>query len=390
MAESAADRARLEGEGRRGVVRLKMPREGNCEFRDHIRGDMVVEWAREQDHVIQRADGSVLYNLANVVDDYDMQITHVIRAEEHLSNTARQIFIARGLGYELPEYAHVPFVAEPGSKNKLSKRKIANYLKNPDFKRIYEHGKTIADRLGLATAAETFNPVIVDFYERVGYLPDAVLNYLVLLGWSLDDKTEYFTRQQMIELFSLERVNRAPASLDVKKLFAFQDRYFQTLAIGERVDRALPFLRSAGLVSEPMTGAAREMVTRIVTEAGPRLVVAGDVLEYAHFFQPDDQLAFDEKAFEKLVQKPPGPAQLARLRAIVAADEPLTAASLKQKVEDFARTENVKPGPLSQTLRVAVTGKDVGFGTYETVAILGQQRALARIDRALARIKSES
>jgi glutamyl-tRNA synthetase len=390
MAESEADRKRLESEGRRGVVRLKMPREGNCEFHDHIRGDMVVEWAREQDHVIQRADGSVLYNLANVIDDYDMQITHVIRAEEHLSNTARQIFIARGLGYELPQYAHVPFVAEPGSKNKLSKRKIANYLKNPDFKRIYEHGKTIADRLGLATAAETFNPVIVDFYERVGYLSDAVLNYLVLLGWSLDDKTEDFTRQQMIELFSLERVNKAPASLDVKKLFAFQERYFQALSIGERVERVVPFLRTAGLVSEPMADATHEMVIRIVTEAGPRLVVAGDILEYAHFFQPDDQLAYDDKAFEKLVQKPPGPAQLAKLRTMVAADEPLTAASLKQKVEDFSRAENVKPGPLSQTLRVAVTGKEIGFGTYETVAILGQQRALARIDRALSRIKSES
>jgi glutamyl-tRNA synthetase len=386
MAEAAADRARFEAEGRRGVVRLKMPREGECRFDDHIRGEMVVEWAREQDHVIQRADGSVLYNLANVVDDYDMKITHVIRAEEHLSNTARQIFIARGLGYELPQYAHVPYVAEPGSKNKLSKRKIANYLKNPDFKKVYEHGKTIADRLGLTTAAETFNPVIVDFYEQVGYLPDAVLNYLVLLGWSLDDKTEFFTRQQMIDLFSLERVNRAPASLDVKKLFAFQEHYFQALSIDERVERVLPYLRRAGLVTEPVAESARETVLRVVTEAGPRLVVAGDILEYAHFFQPDEQLTYDDKAFEKLVQKPPAPTHLAKLRGIVATDEPFNAASLKQKVEDFARAENIKPGPISQTLRVAVTGKEIGFGTYETVAILGKQRALARIDRALARI----
>src|SRR5262249_20777219 len=157
---------------------------------DLIRGEMAVEWASEQDHFVTRDDGTVLYNLANVVDDFDMKITHVIRAEEHLSNTPRQIFIAQGLGYPLPAYAHVPFVAEPGSKNKLSKRKIAQYLKNPDFKRVYEHGKAIADRLGLATAAETFNPVIVDFYREVGYLPDAILNYLVLLGWSYDDKTE--------------------------------------------------------------------------------------------------------------------------------------------------------------------------------------------------------
>src|SRR5262249_22503756 len=163
MAESAADRDRFEAQGRTGVGRLKMAREGACRFHDHIRGDMVVELAREQDHVIQRADGSVLYNLASVVDDFDMKITHVIRAEEHLSNTPRQIFVAQGLGYPPPEYAHVPFVAEPGSKNKLSKRKIAQYLKNPDFNKVYEHGAAIAAKIGHQASAETFNPVIVDF-----------------------------------------------------------------------------------------------------------------------------------------------------------------------------------------------------------------------------------
>src|SRR5207253_9918050 len=126
-----------------------MRREGVCRFSDRIRGDIAVEWAREQDHVIQRANGTCLYNLASVVDDHDMRITHVIRSEEHLSNTPRQIFIAQGLGYELPEYAHVPYVAQPGSKEKLSKRKIAQYLKNPDFKEIYEHGQAIAAGLGL-------------------------------------------------------------------------------------------------------------------------------------------------------------------------------------------------------------------------------------------------
>src|SRR5207253_4046555 len=160
------------------------------------------------------------------------------------------VFIAQSLGYPLPEYAHVPFVAEPGSKNKLSKRKIAQYLKNPDFKKVYEHGQAITARLGLATSAETFNPVIVDFYEQVGYLPDAILNYLVLLGWSYDDKMEDFTRQQMIDLFSLERVNKAPASLDVKKLFAFQERYLQALPIAQKLEMVLPYLVRAGLIPD--------------------------------------------------------------------------------------------------------------------------------------------
>src|SRR5580692_6542159 len=151
MAETPADRSQFEAEGRKCVVRLKMPREGKCVFDDRVRGRVEVEWTQEPDHVIERADGSTLYNLANVVDDYDMQITHVIRASEHLSNTPRQIFIAQGLGYPLPEYAHLPFVAEPGSKNKLSKRKIAQYMKNADFKKIYDQGQAIATAIGLTT-----------------------------------------------------------------------------------------------------------------------------------------------------------------------------------------------------------------------------------------------
>src|SRR5262245_59084879 len=160
MAQTPADRARFEGEGRSGSVRVKMPREGTCKFYDHVRKDMEFPWAGEQDIVIQRSDGTVTYNLANVVDDYDMKITHVIRAVEHLSNTPRQIFMLEGLGYPRPEYAHLPFVAEPGSKNKLSKRKIARYLgKSQGFKEVSDHAKAIADRLGVCTAPEAFNPV---------------------------------------------------------------------------------------------------------------------------------------------------------------------------------------------------------------------------------------
>jgi len=386
MAETPAQRSKFEAEGRQVVVRLKMPREGACRFTDHIRGEMNVPWSSEQDHVIQRADGTVLYNLANVVDDFDMKISHVIRAEEHLSNTPRQIFIAQSLGYPLPEYAHVPFVAEPGSKNKLSKRKIAQYLKNPDFKKVYEHGQSIAARLGLTTSDETFNPVIVDFYEQVGYLPDAILNYLVLLGWSYDDRTEEFTRQQMIDLFSLERVNRAAASFDAKKQFAFQERRMLVLPVAEKVERVLPFLGRAGLVAEPVPAEVRQLVSRVVTDAGPRIVVAGDILDYDFFFRPDDRVAYDEKAVEKHLRKPPAPTLLPKVQAVIASAQPFDAATLKARVEEFAEAEAVKSGPVSQMLRVATTGKEVGFGTYETLAVLGRERCLARIDRVLMRV----
>jgi glutamyl-tRNA synthetase len=387
MAETAAQRTKFEGEGRKGVVRLKMPREGTCVFDDNIRGTVSVDWAREQDHVIQRADGSVLYNLANVVDDYDMQISHVIRAEEHLSNTPRQIFALEGLGYPRPVYAHVPFVAEPGSKNKLSKRKIPQYLKNPDFKKVYEHGHAIAVRLGITASAESFNPVLIEFYEQVGYLPDAIVNYLMLLGWAHEDgKTEFFNRQEMIELLTLERVNKGSASFDPKKLFAFQERYFQLLPVDEKAARALPFLTCAGLVPDPPAEGLHALLLRIVTEAGPRMVVAGDILNYDYFFLPDERLTYDDKAFEKHVRKPPAPERLHKLRAMIAAAEPFDTATLRQQVEGMAQTEGVKPNDVSQTLRVAVTGQQVGFDGYATPAILGKKTCLARIDRALARL----
>jgi glutamyl-tRNA synthetase len=387
MAETAAERAKFEAQGRKGVVRLKIPRQGACRFHDHIRGDKAIDWVTEQDHVIQRADGTMLYNLANVVDDFDMKITHVIRAEEHLSNTPRQIFIAQGLGYPLPQYAHVPFVAEPGSKNKLSKRKIAQYLKNADFKKVYDHGQAIAARIGLKTAAETFNPVIVDFYQEVGYLPDALLNYLVLLGWSLDDKTESFTREEMIRLFSLERVNKAPASFDCKKLWAFEERAMMALPLEPKTAMALPFLEKAGLIPSPPPQDARAKVTAIVQAAGDRIKTAGDILDYSDFFVPDEQLPYDESAFDKRIRKPPEAAGLlAKFRERLAAAEGFDAAGLERLVQDFVQTEGVSIGQIIHALRVAVTGKAVGFGLFETLAILGKEDSLRRIARALAKV----
>jgi len=387
MAQTAEERKKFESDGRAGVVRLKMPREGACEFVDLIRDKVRVEWAQEQDHVIQRADGSCLYNLANVVDDHEMKITHVIRAQEHLSNTPRQIFIAQGLGYELPQYAHLPFVAEPGSSKKLSKREIPRYLKNNDFKSVYERGHAIARAIGLECSAETFNPVIVDFYEQVGFLPHAIINSLLLLGWALDDKTEFFTRDEMIRQFSLERVNKSPASFDVKKLFAFQDRFMQLEPVAKRVEMTLPFLAKAKLIASPPSDAVRALATQIVEAAGDRIKIAGDILDYNYFFQPDDQLTYDEAAFDKRIRKPAEAAGLLRkFREQLATVEPFDVPALERRMQEFVQVEGVEIKQIIHALRVAVTGKAVGFETFDTLALLGKERCGARIERALARL----
>ena len=387
MAETPAARARSEAQGRTGVVRLQMPREGRCVFDDHIRGRVEVAWTEEQDHVIQRTDGTVLYNLANVVDDHDMQITHVIRAAEHLSNTPRQIFIAQGLGYPLPEYAHVPFVAEPGTKTKLSKRKIHAYLKHHAFRKLYEHGENIAHALGLAIAAETFNPVIVDFYRQVGYLPVALLNYLVLLGWSLDDRTEFFSRDEMIQCFSLERVHKAPASFDPQKLFAFQERYMHLEPLERKVDLILPYLQRAGLLPPVLTVAQQQSVRQVVQAAGERLKVAGDILEYSNFFVANEHVRYDEAAFEQRLRTPPEAAGILRkCRQGLQTVEPFNAATLEQWLQDFIQAQSIRYGQIIHALRVAVTGKTIGFGLCDSLAILGKPQCLARIERALARL----
>jgi glutamyl-tRNA synthetase len=389
MARTDAQARRFEAEGRTGAVRLLMPREGRCRFTDLIRGEMEFEWAREQDHVVQRADGTCLYNLANVVDDHDMRISHVIRAEEHLPNTPRQLFIAAALGYPAPQHAHLPFVAEPGSRTKLSKRKLTKYLKHPDFARLHEHGRSIARALGVTADDEAFNPLVVAFYEQVGYLPEALLNYLLLLGWALDDRTERFTREEMIRSFSLERVNKAPASLDPGKLFAFQERWMQELPVSRRAELALPFLERAGLVDAPAPAPVRAHVERIVEAAADRLKVAGDVLDYADFFVPDEELAYDEQAFDKRIRRSPeAPALLRRVREqlVAAPASILDAAGLEGLVRAVAEAAHTEIAQIVHPLRVAVTGKPVGFGLYETLALLGRDRCLSRIDRALGRL----
>jgi glutamyl-tRNA synthetase len=385
MAETESDAQRFEAEGRAGVVRLKMPREAKCSFTDRVRGLCEFDWDKEQDHVIQRADGTCLYHLASVVDDHDFAITHVIRAVEHLSNTPRQIFIAQGLGYELPEYAHLPYVAEPGSQNKLSKRKIAQYLKNQDFKRLYDHGVEIVQRLNLPTSAETFNPVIVDFYREVGYLPEAVLNYLVLLGWSLDDKTEDFTVEEMTRHFTLERVTKSPASFDGKKLWAFQDRHMSRLPAKQKVVRMLPFLKKAGLLPEQTPCDAGEKLLRIVEAAGDRLKTFGDILAYADFFfLADDAFEYDEKDFAKRLGTPEAREILAAFREKLAGVTPFEVTPLEAMMKSLVEERGVKMGDVVHPVRVAISGKGVGPGLYDCLAILGKESSLRRIDRALA------
>ena len=387
MATTPEQGLQFESEGRSGVVRLAMPREGSLVVRDLIRDDVVFEWAKEQDHVIQRSDGACLYALATVVDDHDFGITHVIRAEEHLSNTARQVFIARSLGYPLPEYAHLPYVAEPGSKRKLSKRELDTYLRSSRFAAVHQHGMAIAAAMGLHPAAEAFNPVVVGFYEQVGYLPAAIVNYLVLLGWSLDDRTEFFDRAQLIEHFSLERVSLAAASFDPTKLLAFQARYMREVPLDEKVERMVPYLERAGLVSSPLSRQETDRIRRIVEVLGDRLKVFGDILlQAASFFGLD--VVWDEKAFAKRIT-PAAAEELARYRAWLAERDRFDATSLERQTMEYLDERGLRLADIVHAIRVGVTGVLAGPGLFDCLELLGKERCLHRLDGALEKSRSQ-
>lgn len=385
-AESPDDRQRFEAQGRTAVVRLKMPQSGKIIICDQIRGDVEFDWGQEQDHVVQRADGTCLYHLATVVDDYDFRITHVIRAEEHLSNTPRQVFIAQSLGYPVPEFAHLPFVAEPGSKTKISKRKLQKYLKHHDFSQLMQHASTIMQRLGDVPDAESFNPILVGFYQRIGFLPQSLLNYFLLLGWSLDEKTEFFSRDEMIAQFSLPRVNHAPASFDPAKLMSFQDHYMRGLPMKQKVPLVLPYLQEAGWVNSPPPCDVGPYLLQVLTAIGDRLRVSGDILSFDEFFVDEEKLTVDAQAVSKCLATSDSRAILHEYQVALAELAPFDLTTLEQHMKDFLATRSLKMGQLVHGLRVAVTGKSIGCGVFETLAILGRERCVRRIGRLLEQI----
>ena len=368
------------------VVRLLVPRDQTIVIDDVVRGRIEWDCGLIADPVLARADGSPLYNLATAVDDAQMRISHVIRAEEHLSNTPVQVMIHRALNNPLPVFAHIPYVAAPGSREKLSKRKLDSYRKNQQFKKMFEAAERVFPRPGLSDSTQ-LDPVMVEYYERIGYLPEAVLNALARLGWSLDDETEILPLSTVVENFTLDRVVKSPAGFDPDKLLSYQSHWIKQRSLDEKIDGCLPHLVRAGHVSDPPDVAVREFVGRLITAVGERLRVFGDILDYDDFFTVDECLEYDVRAFDKRLRCAEDAAQLLReLRERLETLEPFTARSTDDLLHKFVEARGIKIGQIIHALRVAVTGKSVGPGMFDCLELLGRHRSLSRIDRALSRI----
>ncbi|MEZ6063767.1 MAG: glutamate--tRNA ligase [Planctomycetaceae bacterium] len=365
------------------VVRLLVPRERRLTVKDLVRGDVEFDCSLMPDPVIARGDGSPLYNFASAVDDAQMQITHVIRAEEHLSNTPVQVLIHEALGNELPQFAHIPFVAAPASKKKLSKRDIGKYRNQAEFRRLFQLGDEVLTRLGIDPTQDSVSPVMVEYYREVGFLPAGVLNALSRLGWSLDDETEILSLQTVTENFSLDRVVKSPAGLDPDKLMSYQAHWMGQLSTEAKVNGCVPFLVKAKLIPESCEEAVLSRVRRVIELTADRLRVFGDILSMDEFFVADDAVVFDEKNFQKRLVQPTDAVDLLReLRRRLADAGDFTAASLHDLVQAFVDERGIKFGAVAPALRLAVTGKMQGADLFPTLELLGRDSCLKRIDRA--------
>lgn len=363
------------------AIRFKVPEGRTVAFTDLICGQVEKKSDELGDPIIVRADGRPLYNFATVVDEAAMAITHVVRAKEHLSNTPIQVLFYEAMNHPVPNFAHVPVVNAPKSNEKLSKRKMKQFM-TPEviakLRAVHAVPAEMTDEQ--IRSQEDLNPATVAFYRVLGYLPASLVNYFGRLGWSLDDRTEIIPLDVMRAHFGLDRVNDAPASFDPDKLLWMAGEYMRQLPVEEKVAGVIPFLQRAGLLGATVDEATRAKVKAVVEACGERIKIFSDIFQYGAFFFGDPR--YDPKAVDKRLRAPGAAQHLRDVRAFLAKTKDFDAASLTSNLEGFCNERQLRIGDLNHILRVATTGVTVGVGVFEGLAILGREETLRRIDLA--------
>ncbi|MCL0057845.1 glutamate--tRNA ligase [Dehalococcoidales bacterium] len=340
-----------EAKGIIPVVRFKTPLNGQTEFTDLIRGEVVFENNTIDDFVLLKSDGYPTYHLANVVDDHLMEISHVLRAEEWLSSTPRHLLLYQALGFEPPQFAHLPMLLG-ADRAKLSKR----------------HGA-----------------VSITEYRDQGYLPEAMMNFLALLGWSLDNKTEILSRQELIDNFSLERISRTAAIFNQDKLSWMNGVYIRSLSQEDFTQRVIPFLER-DLPSEVKRPLSTSYINQIMPLIQERARTLAEVAELTQFF------FVDELDYDSALLLGKNMSYKSTIQALEVAQQRLEqldvfdAESVEAVVRPLAGELGLKTGQLFSTLRVAVTGRTAAPPLFQTMAVLGKERCLKRIEMALNRL----
>jgi glutamyl-tRNA synthetase len=345
-------RAEMEAKGIIPVVRFKTPLEGQTPFNDLLRGQIIFENTTLDDFVLLKSDGHPTYHLANIVDDHLMEISHVLRADEWLSSTPRHVLLYQALGWQPPQFAHLPMILGP-DRSKLSKR----------------HGATA-----------------ITEYQEQGYLPEAMFNFLVLLGWALDDKTELLMREEIIKYFSLERISRTAAVFNKDKLDWMNGVYLRGLSLEEFVQRAIPFLERdlPAEINRPLDIGYIRQLGPLVQERARTLAEVPQLSEF--FFV--DELEYDTGLLLGKIDKAEA---IKSLQASVVRMDSLkdwNAASLEAVFRPLAEELKLKTSVFFGLLRVAITGRTAAPPLFQTMGVLGKERCLKRLRAALDKLSA--
>ncbi len=353
---TAEERAANEAAGQTWVVRFAMPVDGETVVHDELHGDITFNNADIDDTIILKSNGYPPYHLAHLVDDHLMGITHVLRGEEWISSAPRHIQIYKALGWDIPLIYHVPTVLGK-NKKKLSKR--------------------------------TGAPSWLELKDQ-GYLPEAVFNFLALIGWSYDDKTEIFTREELIQAFTLDRVGVAGGIYDTDKLTWMNGVYIRQLPLDELTQRTIPYLErpeaQGGLPDEITRPLDKAYTARVLQLEQERLKTLGEAAPRIAFFYTDDLKYDTALLIQKKMDAAGTHAALVRARDLLASLEPWTHETMEPPMRALAEELNLKTGQLFGAIRVAVSGSTATPPLFQMMEVLGRKRSMARIDLAIARL----
>ena len=353
-AVGAADAVGRIAAGEVPAWRLCVP-EGKTVLDDLVRGEITVDHADIEDIILVRGDGTPIYNLAVVIDDHSMGITHVLRGEDHLTNCFKQIIIFKAMGWEVPRYGHLPLILGPAGEGKLSKRK------HPE--------------------------AALEHYQARDYHPEAFINWLALIGWSFDDKTELMTRAELVERFSIGRINKSGARLNIEKLASISGDYIRRMPLAEVLPRVRQHLVKAGLVAEPLSAAAEAQVAAIAAAEHERLKAFGDIVEFSRWVFAA-QPTMEEKAVKNLKKDVANAAMLRDWAATLADPLPLTP-DMEAAAREFCTARGIGFGVFVHPVRAALTGRTAGPPLFDCARILGAVRCRERLLRGADLAASE-
>jgi len=348
---SEEDRKKMEEEGRKPAVRFRVPEGKTIYINDLVRGKVGFDSSGIGDFIIVKSDGIPTYNFAVVVDDHEMEITHVIRAEEHLSNTPRQVLLYEALDLEVPEFAHVSLILGK-DRSKMSKR----------------HGATSINQ-----------------YRREGYLPEALVNFLALLGWAPEKEEEILTLEDLVQQFSLERVAKSPAVFDLEKLRWLNGVYIRRSSLDRITELVLPYLREAGYIGEELSPSQYERVKAVVLAVRDYLGALGEITEHAKIFF-DKEVVFENEKAVAVLHEEQVPRVMEVLKQKIESMENLDTENTKKLLKGICKELKLSGRKVFMPIRVALTGKMHGPELHDIIPILGKEEVLRRVDLGLQRV----